>query len=277
MKEHFWTYKINDSKVLVGYFDELPLWSATFGLFLLENLPRGEFSQVLDLGPGTGFPTLELAGRWGEKCRITGLDPWENAISRAKEKAEFYGLSNTSFVLGAAEKMPFRARQFDLIVSNLGINNFAVPETAVAECYRVLRNNGTIAFTTNVNGHWKEFFLVFEQLLKKNKMNEAVSKLRQQQTHRGSKTVYRKLLSDAGFKKIKFAERNTSMRFLNGTAFLNHHFVKLGWMESWASLLPPEFRKKIFPELENSLNNLAKQKGELKLTVPMLYIQANKN
>lgn len=39
--------------------------------------------------------------------------------------------------------MPFMSDTFDLIVSNLGINNFADPEACFRECARVLKPTGT--------------------------------------------------------------------------------------------------------------------------------------
>ncbi len=37
------------------FYDELPLWSASFGLFLLEHVPFRPSMRILDVGAGTGF------------------------------------------------------------------------------------------------------------------------------------------------------------------------------------------------------------------------------
>jgi arsenite methyltransferase len=36
-------------------FDELPLWSAPFGLLLLDRVPMKSGLTILDVGAGTGF------------------------------------------------------------------------------------------------------------------------------------------------------------------------------------------------------------------------------
>ena len=70
---------------IAGVYDELPLWSAMFGLLMLEHLPlRGR--TVLDVGCGTGFPLIELAERLGAGCRVDGIDTWKEALDRAQEK-----------------------------------------------------------------------------------------------------------------------------------------------------------------------------------------------
>ena len=55
----------------VAAYDELPLWCAMAGLFLLEHLPLPRGATVLDVGCGTGFPLLELAQRLGVTTRRT--------------------------------------------------------------------------------------------------------------------------------------------------------------------------------------------------------------
>lgn len=51
-------------------YDELPLWSAPFGLLLLERVPMRPGLTVLDVGAGTGFLTLELAQRCGRHTTV---------------------------------------------------------------------------------------------------------------------------------------------------------------------------------------------------------------
>lgn len=51
------------------YYDELPLWSAPFGLMLLERVPIKPALTILDIGAGTGFLALELAQRLLVTCK----------------------------------------------------------------------------------------------------------------------------------------------------------------------------------------------------------------
>jgi arsenite methyltransferase len=51
-------------------YDELPLWSAPFGLLLLERVPIRADQAVLDVGAGTGWLALELAERCGPRATV---------------------------------------------------------------------------------------------------------------------------------------------------------------------------------------------------------------
>ncbi|MBU1344941.1 MAG: hypothetical protein KKE44_14360 [Proteobacteria bacterium] len=63
---------MNDFNV---FMDDLPLWSAPFGLTLLDTLKFKKNINVLDIGCGEGFPLIEIAARFGETSRFFGLDP----------------------------------------------------------------------------------------------------------------------------------------------------------------------------------------------------------
>lgn len=66
------------------------------------------------------------------------------------------------------------------------------------------------------------------------------------------------------------------MRFLNGSAFLNHHFIKLGWLSSWQNIIPQEDWQTVFKQLEENLNTFADKSDGLTLTVPMAFIEGQK-
>lgn len=273
---NFWDYTFTDSEEFVETFDELPLWSASFGLMLLKHVELKHNLTVLDIGSGAGFPLFELAERLGNSCKCYGLDPWKNANTRVKKKIKNYETTNVEVMEGSAEKIPVDDSSIDLIVSNLGINNFENPDTVFTECKRVLKPGGKLALTTNLNGHWIEFYKVFEQTLAQNKKHGALEKLQEQQEHRGTVNSISNLFTDSGFKITRHFENKFEMRFLDGSAFLNHHFVKLGWLSSWQNIIPKEEWATFFPALEKNLNTVAlKQKG-LTLTVPMAFMEGEK-
>lgn len=265
-----------DTPGVAAVTDELSLWSARFGLLLLEHVELRSGMQILDLGCGTGFPTFELAQLGGAGCRVIGADVWHDALARARTKAQIYQLPNVRLVAADGARLPFPAATFDLIVSNLGINNFADPDAALAECFRVTKPGGRLALTTNLQGHMREFYDVFRDTLRSRNAGEYLERLMHHEMHRGTQESRAALVEGAGFRIVKLVEDQTSFRFVDGSALLNHFFIKLGFLDAWRGVVDPADEQAIFAALETNLNETARHHGELRLTVPMLYLEAVK-
>ena len=244
-----------------------------FGIILLKYVKLKPNMKVLDVGCGTGFPLLELAQRLGSSCLVYGIDPWSAALSRVRRKSAILNIRNIKVINGDGAAMPFGNDVFDLIVSNLGINNFKTPETALAECSRVAKPTAQIVLTTNLRGHMKEFYEVFEVTLRELGKPKMLDSLRTHIDHRATVKSICEMLEKVGFKICKVHQEVFAMRFLDGSAMLRHSFIKMGFLDGWRSVLTPENEKDVFLRLENNLNRLAENKGELKLTVPMAYVE----
>lgn len=62
------------------------------------------------------------------------------------------------------------------------------------------------------------------------------------------------------------------MRFAGGTALLNHYFIKLAFLDGWKRVVPGREAEMFLRVLER-LDNVARQNGELMLTIPMAYVE----
>jgi arsenite methyltransferase len=265
-------YEIEDPNFVANY-DELTFWSSRFGALLIDNLELRDSIDILDVGCGTGFPLIELAGIHGPACRLTAIDPWKGALNRVRAKAALHGFSNITVIDGDAAQIPLDAGSFDLIVSNLGVNNFEDVDGVLRELHRVARRGARLVLTTNVRGHMKEFYGVFRELLTGNPA--ALERLEKNEAHRGSKEDLVQRVAVAGFTTTRVIESSFPFRFVNGTALLNHPLV-FWFLGGWRSVVNPEDEVATFSELERRLNEKARRDGELRTTIPMLYLEAEK-
>ena len=64
------------------------------------------------------------------------------------------------------------------------------------------------------------------------------------------------------------------MRFADASALFRHYFIRLGFLDGWRSVVGREHEREVFAALEARLNRLAAQRGELALTVPLAYVEA---
>ncbi len=260
----------------VAAHDEMPLWSAMFGLLLLKHVPLIASGAVLDIGCGTGVPLLELAQRCGPACRAYGVDMWRQALLRADAKRQAYGLDFASVSVADAARLPFRDEQFDLVVSNLGVNNFADPAAAFIEGARMLKRGGVFAITTNLRGHMREFYDTLADTLHALRDDRALEALATHIDHRVTLDDVRRAYASSGLAVSRVEQETGVMRFADGTALLNAYFIKLGFLGAWKELVAPERRHETFRALEARLNEAAAPQGGLELTIPMAYVEGRR-
>lgn len=263
------------SPATVSAYDELPLWSAMFGLLLLEHVPLLGVRRALDVACGTGFPLIELAERLGPDAEVHGVDIWKEALARAAEKCRVRDLKSVTLHEVSATALPFPDSHFDLVVSNLGVNNFDDRVTALEQCFRVLRPGGTLALTTNVVGHMREFYDAFTEVRREENDAAALERLDKHVAHRATVSSVRTLLTDAGLEVTRVVEREESMRFAGGRALFHHYFIKLGFLDGWKSVVQ-DASDRVFSRLIDVLDARASAAGGLRLAIPMIYVEATK-
>ncbi|TAL69906.1 MAG: class I SAM-dependent methyltransferase [Bacteroidetes bacterium] len=253
----------------INIVDELPLWSAPFGLKLLDIIKMKPGMNVLDIGSGLGFPAIEIAMRLGESCKIWGVEPWKEARDRAKEKIRVLGLKNIEIKNAVAEVLPFDNDLFDLVVSNNGINNVQDIQKSFSEIHRTSKIGSQFVFTMNLDGSMHEFYSVFHDVLLKHNMTKEIQKMKEHIYEKRKPVIeIEKWLTDAGFYINSIITNSFKLRYLNGTAMLNHFLTQVGFIESWFKILPDERAIEIFAVIEEKLNKIAEEEGEIVLTIP---------
>lgn len=258
-------------------FDELPYWSAPFGIKLLEKVIPSKNMKVLDIGFGTGFPLIELAMRFGDSCRIYGIDPSKVASDRAGEKLRAFGIKNVELLNGIAEHIPLPNQTIDLIVSNNGLNNVDNLDQALSECARVLKPNGRLIFTMNLDGTMIEFYEVMRKVLTAHRHTSSIESMKQH--------IYRKrkplnevidlLVKHGLFVNSKDQDR-FSYTFTDGTAMFRHYFIRQAFLGAWNEIVVVDFQDVIFNEIKDRINEIAAEKGYFRLSIPFVVIEVIK-
>jgi ubiquinone/menaquinone biosynthesis C-methylase UbiE len=231
---------------------------------------------ILDVGAGTGFLTLELAQRCGAESKVIAVDPWGSGMSRLRRKLDERGVVNVVLIEQDAAAMHLPDDSIDVIVSNLGINNFDDVDAVLRECLRVAKPDAKLFLTTNLVGHMSEFYDVYRATLIEMGQLDRLAALDAHINHRGTVDSVSRTIRDAGFEVLHIDTQSFRMRFANGASLLRHYFIRLGFIQGWKSVASPDSVEATFETLERNLNTLAAERGELALTIPMACVEARK-
>jgi sarcosine/dimethylglycine N-methyltransferase len=113
---------------------------------LAEKAGIGASTHVLDVCSGLGGPARYLAHHYG--CRVTGLDITRSRHEAALRLTKLVGLEDrVDFHLGNALDMPFVDATFDVVIGQEAFVHVPDKARLIAECARVAKPGGTIAFT----------------------------------------------------------------------------------------------------------------------------------
>jgi ubiquinone/menaquinone biosynthesis C-methylase UbiE len=102
--------------------------------------------KVLDIGGGSGEPSLTISRIVGPKGSVMYTDPAGGMLESAQAEASRRGLTNIHFRQCSAHDLPFADCTFDVAVGRLSAMFFVDPTIAVQEALRVVLNDGRIAF-----------------------------------------------------------------------------------------------------------------------------------
>ncbi len=95
-------------------------------------------AQVLEVAPGPGFLSIELAKRG---LQVRAIDISKTFVEIAKRNAAAEGVE-ARFDLGNAAALPVEDASVDFVVCRAAFKNFTEPVKALAEFRRVLRPGG---------------------------------------------------------------------------------------------------------------------------------------
>jgi ubiquinone/menaquinone biosynthesis C-methylase UbiE len=246
-------------------------------LKLLDTIELKPNINALDIGCGLGFPLIEVAQRLGISSKVYGIDPWERALQRINLKIRTFDIKNVAAIEGVAERLPFDNNIFDLIVSNNGINNVEDIKLTLAECFRVSKASSQFTLTVNLEGSMIEFYDVFKEILIMNGFHDEAIRVKDQIYSKRKPLDETKLsLEEAGFNIISIQEDSFQFRFLDGATMFNHNEIKYWFLEGWKSVLNPNDLENIFEQVEDRLSKIAREAGEIRLTIPFVTIDCRR-
>ena len=130
---------------IAGDFGQIAKLNASEAEGFISRINLKPGMKVLDVACGTGNQSIPAA-RTG--AQVTGLDIAPNLLEQARQRAQAENLK-IEFVEGDAEKLPYPAGQFDVVLSMFGAMFAPRPEVVASELKRVCRAGGLIAM-----GNW---------------------------------------------------------------------------------------------------------------------------
>ncbi len=143
MTEHHRLVEQQFARQAPGFGQEgLTLTNRDYLTWMVDALGPDPHDAVLDVAAGTGHLGRAIAPR--VRC-VVCLDLTPAMLHEGEQAARREGLTNITFLRGAAEALPYSDNVFDAVVSRFAVHHFVEPLVQVREMVRVCRPGGTVA------------------------------------------------------------------------------------------------------------------------------------
>jgi SAM-dependent methyltransferase len=113
---------------------------------LIESARIAPGQQVLDIGGGSGEPSLTISRVVGPTGLVVFSDPASAMVEAARTEANRQELKNLRFEQCPGDDLPFASDTFDAVVGRFSAMFFSDPPKAAREALRVVRREGCVSF-----------------------------------------------------------------------------------------------------------------------------------
>jgi len=111
---------------------------------LREALGPEAGERVLEIGPGTGYYTVDLAQWVGADGSVEIFDIQQEMLDHTLERAREHGVSNVQATPGDARELPYEDDSFDAAILITVLGEIPDQDAALREVERVLRPGGRL-------------------------------------------------------------------------------------------------------------------------------------
>ncbi|NOX38244.1 MAG: methyltransferase domain-containing protein [Calditrichaeota bacterium] len=113
---------------------------------LADRLHLEKDSRVLEIGPGSGYFSVEVARRIPQG-HLELLDLQQEMLEKTRRKLEAARIHNVGWTLGDAIHLPFGENEFDVVFLVAVLGEVSDPEACLQGIYKVLRPSGLLSIT----------------------------------------------------------------------------------------------------------------------------------
>jgi ubiquinone/menaquinone biosynthesis C-methylase UbiE len=143
----------------------IELMYAPLSSALIEAANIGPGQAVLDVGGGSGEPSVTIAPIVTESGSVTYTDPAAGMVHAARAAGERKGLRNIKYHQCPAEQLPFDDNSFDAAVGRMSAMFFPDVVAGLRETLRVVKPEGSISFLVWADKEVNPFFRVVTEIL----------------------------------------------------------------------------------------------------------------
>lgn len=252
----------------------VPRYASLISQGLLAAVPAGSRARVLDVGCGTGTPSLSLVRRLGEGGQVIGVDPSNAMLDIARARALDELGRRVFYKRERAEQLKFGDEVFDLVVSALTFSKLNDYATALREMGRVLRSGGQLLLAEASAGTFAELTDVLRETLVQKDRDGLLPLLDGTASLFPSEETLRTALEGAGFSNVRCSTESFKIPFRNAEEVFSDGLANAVYLQELAAHAELQLAVPDLSALAVQALNLYHAYGPVSLTVNATIVSA---
>ncbi len=146
-----------------GNYDDLLLHNRMGAQRLVAALPEARYDEIVDVGCGTGFASLEMHAQRGTR-RVTGVDASGEMLEVFRRTAVGVDELELTLLVGDAAALPVNPASMDAAISTMAFHWFPDKQAALNQMARAVKPGGIVAVLTAGRGTDAELLQVMRTM-----------------------------------------------------------------------------------------------------------------
>jgi ubiquinone/menaquinone biosynthesis C-methylase UbiE len=196
--------------------------------------------MVLDVGTGTGYPALEVLRKMDEAGRIISIDPSSAMLDVARDKAGAVSGKRVYFRSESAEpRLSFASEVFDVVVSNLAVQEMDDPVAAIGEFARVTKPGGRVLVTLPLAGTYREVQDLLREVLGRADREDSTAALERLDAHEAEFPTPAQAtawMEHAGLVDVEVERQHYQLVFRSSREFFFAPVIEHGPLSTWKAV-----------------------------------------
>jgi ubiquinone/menaquinone biosynthesis C-methylase UbiE len=264
---------------LPARYDEsvVPRYSTVFSALALPWVRTIGRATVLDFACGPGHPTFELLKHTSETTRIVAVDRNPEMIEHARRKAVAEPSRERLFFASRdLDSLRFGDGVFDVIVSNLGLDEVASADDTLSSLWRMLAPGGRIVLTRPLEGTFQEVLDMFREVGGRHGLDDLIARTELVARSYPTAEAFAEIMTRGGFDHVEQRVKRHALKFGNARQLMNDPVIEIVALADWKWIAGEgQEQRTILDEVETALDTYFGS-GPVELTLHACALSARR-
>lgn len=209
---------------------------------LSEQLTRGDViprqGKLLQIGCGLGNTASQVLAQLDNNGRLVVVESHEVLVQRARAKVNSDEVNRRVFFRAVPpnEALPFTDDSYDLILANVSLSDVATDAALLVDYLRVLKPGGQLRLATTIEGTWREFLDIYQDVLLRLRNQAMIDALFAYMRSFPSPELLSAQLKTLGFLAITSEMMRWELLFRSAREFFYSPVIEFGPLPRWKTI-----------------------------------------